>query len=192
MNSKRGAMELSMSTIVIVVLSMALLVGGLALIRTIVFGADESVDTINEKVMGELNGLFSENKRIVVKLGSTNIAKIKADNEMFGIVIAASTLSGDLANSDNIKYKLSLDQSARQNCITEIGQTDTEELFLQKFNTELAFDSFDGSRAAALIQVQIPEGTSLCTQKISFDVYENGQNNGRGSFTISIEDKGLF
>ncbi|MBT7706478.1 hypothetical protein HN747_03430 [archaeon] len=192
MNSKRGAMELSMSTIVIVVLSMALLVGGLLLVRNVTGGATQSVDTINEKVMSEINGLFSENKRVVVKLGSNRLAKIKADDEVFGVVVAASTIDGDLANSENIKYKLSLDESARENCLTEIGQVKTEELFLQTINEEHGFDSFDGSTAAALIQLQIPEGTKLCTQKVFFDVYEDGENNGREFFVISIRSKGLF
>jgi len=192
MRSKRAAVELSMSTIVVVVLAMALLIGGIVLVRNITSGATESVDTINAKVMSEINGLFSENKRIVVKLGSNKIAKVKADNEVFGLVVAASTIDGDLANSANIAYQLSLDSSARTNCLTEIGQVATEELFLQKFNEQLSFDSLDGSSAAALIQMQIPEGTKLCTQKIFFDVYEGGDNTGRESFSITVVSSGLF
>jgi hypothetical protein len=189
---KKGAIELSMSTIVVVVLAMALLIGGIVLVRNITSGATESVDVINEKVMSEINGLFSENKRIVVKLGSDKTADIPADNEVFGVAIAASTIDGDLAGQDNVLYELSLDSSARENCLTTLGQESTEELFLQNFNTQLPFDSFDGSTGAALIQVQVPEGTKLCTQKVFFDVYEDGQNTGRESFSFNIVNKGLF
>jgi hypothetical protein len=186
MKNKKAAMELSMSTIVIVVLAMALLVGGIVLVKNILGGANESVDSINDKVLSQLNELFSDNKRIVVMLGSNKIAKVKASNEVFGVAIGASTIDGDFATRENIAYQLELDSNARINCLSELGQIPTEELFLQKFGEQLSFDNSDGSSAGALIQIQIPEGTIKCTQKVFFYIYEDGTNTGQESFSITI------
>ena len=63
---KKGAIELSMGTIVILVLAMTMLIMGLVLIKTIFSGAKYNVEQINQKVEGEIGKLFSEDKQIVI------------------------------------------------------------------------------------------------------------------------------
>ena len=48
MKAKKGAMELSIGTIVIIVLAMSMLILGLVLIKTIFVGAKYNVDTIED------------------------------------------------------------------------------------------------------------------------------------------------
>ena len=68
LNSKKGAIELSMTTVVVIVLAMTMLILGLTLIRTIFTGAQYNVQSINDKVRGEINSLFLENadQKIIV------------------------------------------------------------------------------------------------------------------------------
>jgi hypothetical protein len=193
MRSKRGAMELSMSTVVIVVLAMALLVGGLVLVRNILGGATESVDSINEKVLEQINGLYSENDRIVIRLGPKRVADVKADGDLFGFVAAAGTADGSSVTADNIKYKLSLDTSSSEGCVNVLGQEATEALFDDSFGVEHSFDNFDlGSIGTVLIKLTVPKGTELCSQEVHFDVFEAGANTGRRTFTVNIIRDSIF
>lgn len=87
LSSKTGAVELSVGTIVILVIGMTMLVLGIILVRTIFSGATSSVERIDEGVKDEINKLFSEgNKKVVVKLPN-NEAKIKK-GESTGIAFA--------------------------------------------------------------------------------------------------------
>ena len=82
LKSKKAAIELSIGTIVVIVIAMTMLVLGLILVKNIFSGATESVDSLNEKVMGEISKLFTdESANVVVKLGSDQTAKIKQDTK---------------------------------------------------------------------------------------------------------------
>ena len=51
--NKKAAMELSIGTIVIIVLAMSMLILGLVLIKTIFSGAKYNIDTMNDKVRND-------------------------------------------------------------------------------------------------------------------------------------------
>src|SRR3989338_4042789 len=57
---RRGALELSIGTIVIIVLAMSMLILCLVLVRTIFTGAKYNVDQLNKNVEAEINKLFNE------------------------------------------------------------------------------------------------------------------------------------
>jgi hypothetical protein len=192
MNSKKGAIELSMSTVVIIVLAMTLLIGGLVLVRNIVSGANQVVDLTNDNVLKEINSLFSEGDKIIVKLGNSKTAKVKANNEPEGIVIASTTIDGDIVAIEDMAYLLKLDDSSLDNCLELLGEEKTLALFNKKFGKEIEFDSSDGSMAAAQITVKIPEGTRVCSQMVKFDVYDGGEFVGRDYFVVEVARNSLF
>jgi len=66
--NKKGALELSVGTIVVIVIAMSMLILGLVLVRTIFTGATYNVDTLNDKVKSAISGLFEEDGRSVVYL----------------------------------------------------------------------------------------------------------------------------
>ena len=191
--NKKAAMELSMSTIVILVLAMTMLVLGLVLIRSIFRGATESINELNEKVMGEITRLLvDDSNKLVVNLGADRIARIKADTQNFGISFGAKTIDGSAVIAGRMKYKLSLDESSRDNCISNLGRKTTEDLFKQTMGANIEFDRFEGDTAYAIIQLDIPEATPLCSQKVYIDVTDNNQPVGRETFIIQIERAGFF
>ena len=190
---KRAAMELSMSTIVILVLAMTMLILGLVLVRSIFTGATGSVNQINEKVKGEISGLFvDESSKIIINLGSDRVAKIPANTDNFGISFGAKTVDGSAVIPKRMKYKLTLDDTARENCVSELGRKATEELFQQSIGTNIEFDEFEGDAAFTIVQVSIPEATPLCTQKVFVDVTDNNAPVGRSTFIVEVVRKGFF
>ena len=60
--TKKGAMELSIGTIVIIVLAMSMLIFGMILLRTIFEGAIGVAEMSDEQIMAEVGKLFGEDK----------------------------------------------------------------------------------------------------------------------------------
>lgn len=80
--NKKAALEMSVGTIVTIVLLMSMLVLGLVLIRTIFKGSIENINSIDQSVKGEIQKLFSEdkNKKVVI-YPPTRLITIKKGNE---------------------------------------------------------------------------------------------------------------
>jgi len=116
--NKKAAMEMSVGTIVTIVLLMVVLVLGLVLVRTIFSGAIENIDSIDQAVKGEINKLFSEDdSRKIVVYPPTRFITIKKGNEDplgFGFSIRnVETTAGDfsyevIVNDPDIRDKCNL------------------------------------------------------------------------------------
>ena len=191
--NKKAAIELSIGTIVIIVLAMSMLILGLVLVKNIFSGATDSVDELNDKVQSEIIKLFTEEVAdVIVKLGSDNTARIKSGTGSFDVAIGARTLDGSRTDRDRLKYKLTLDQKG--DCIQKLNLRATEDLFLTVLNTQNSFDKFSGSQAFALIELNIPKGTTVCSQKVFIDVTDTQTNSNVGGsfFKIDIIKSGFF
>jgi hypothetical protein len=195
-SNKKAALELSIGTIVIIVLAMTMLILGLVLVRGIFRGATESVDELNSKTQKEIRSLFSdEGTDIVVKLGSDKTANIKQGTENFAIGLGARTPDGSKIDSrDRLQYKLELDDRGENNCLEKLGRRATEALFKTTLDSFIPFDEFDGSNAYALIELTVPKGTASCSQKVFIDVKDSEDNNqfGGSFFKINIIKRGFF
>ena len=64
-NQKRGAIELSMTTVVVIVLAMTMLALGLTLVRTLFQGAIYTAGSLNTQVQDKLNAMFQEEGKTV-------------------------------------------------------------------------------------------------------------------------------
>ncbi len=69
--SKRAALELSVNTIVIIVLAITMLIIGMVLVRNIMCGALNLTTDINSKVRGEINRLFGQSAGEVQCIGAS-------------------------------------------------------------------------------------------------------------------------
>lgn len=199
--NKKGAIELSIGTVVIIVLAMTMLILGLVLVRNIFTGATENVDTLNEKVKNEIVNLFATgDSNVVVKLGADKTARVKQGSGPFRIAIGArkpdTAIDRTIRGRDEIQYKLTLDESSG-NCAAQAlyGKQNTAKFFTGGIEQFKQFDTFEGSQAFALVEVNIPDGSPLCSQKVYVDVAERSSlnTNYAGSFfIIQIEKKGFF
>jgi len=63
---KTGAMELSVGTIVIIVLSMSMLILGLVLIKGLFSGATDVTDLTIDQIRSEIQNMFGNDKKIVM------------------------------------------------------------------------------------------------------------------------------
>tara|TARA_Y100000034_G_C6811657_1_gene364788 strand:- start:281 stop:889 length:609 start_codon:yes stop_codon:yes gene_type:complete len=191
--NKRAALELSIGTIVILVLAMSMLILGLILVRTIFSGATGTVEQLDESVKEEIKNIFvKEDELVLVKLGAEKTAEVPADGDTHNVAFGARTIDGTTVDIREFKYKLSIDNNARDNCVSRIGERVVEHFLIQPVGTRIAFDEFEGDKAYALVEISIPEGTLLCTQKFFIDVEDRGKPLGRDVFKIEIVRKGFF
>jgi hypothetical protein len=109
---KKAAIELSMTTVVVIVLAMSMLILGLVLVRTIFTGATQNVVSINENVKAQIDKLFTAEDQETVLYLANSLAAIK-QGETWGIGFALRNSGG--ANKD---FKYSIDAQTPSNCGT--------------------------------------------------------------------------
>lgn len=96
MKSKRAAMEMSVGTIVTIVLLMSVLVLGIFLVQNIFSGSQDAVGAINDQVQNEINKLFSEEGKSLAVY--PNSRQIELDEDDDGKGFAFSVKNRDTEN----------------------------------------------------------------------------------------------
>jgi hypothetical protein len=187
MRQKKAAIELSIGTVVIIVIAMSMLILGLVLVRTIFSGATDSVDTLNDKVKAEITSLFAkEGSKIGVKLGSDKTAKIKQGTQNFGIGIGALTRNGNPVSEDNLKYKLELTNPGSRQC-------DGLSIKFHQFpNSYQDFEDADYDKAFVVLRFDIEDGAGECTQRVKVTTQDNQGELAFASFSVEIVQGGIF
>jgi len=202
--NKKAAFEMSISTMIIIVLGVIFLIMALALLRSIFGGATESVDVINDQVMTQLRSLFTdENQKIIIKLPS-NTANIKSGTNNFGFAVVARTKYGTpISDYAGIQYKIELVKTS--DCYKKLGATQVINWFTeQKVSTEQNeyyndINKYDGGDSAgAIIRLSIPEGTIICGQNVLISFIDNTNTEekklpiGGDTVTVNIIRAGLL
>jgi len=168
--NRDGALELSIGTIVVIVIGMSMLILGLVLVRTIFSGSTRSINDLNEQVQNEIRDLFDDDSgNLVIKLGSADTAKVKP-GERFNVAIGAQHPDGASITRQSLLYKIELADDSDENCLRILGKERAEDLFVTRVNTWNEFDRYSGSNAFALIEIDVPKGTARCTQKVNVDM----------------------
>ena len=180
--NKKAAFELSIGTIVILVLAMSMLILGLILIRTIFTGAKYNVETMNKKVEAEINKLFVEDQRAVLYLPN-RIAEIKQGKEFglgFGIQNAIATQKFrwqvQIAD-DEIRRKCGASEQEAEDWIVTGGSGSADIASGQKYADIIRFNIQEGSVndiSTCIIRYKLvikqEDGTAYTTEPFDGDV----------------------
>jgi len=180
---KRGAMELSIGTIVIIVLAMTMLILGIVLVRTIFSGAKYNVDIMNDKVRDEINKLFVEDKKIVIYL-----AQQKADikqGETWGVAFGIKNLKTGTVEASKFTYDIVVNNPSevKQNC----GINEKEALSWIKAGGSGGINIAPGDTYLTIIRFQIPETAPLCIVRYNINVKADAEFYTADSFDINVK-----
>jgi len=180
--NKRAALELSIGTIVILVLAMSMLILGLILIRTIFSGAKFNVETMNQKVESEINKLFVEDQRAVIYLPN-RIAEIKQGDEFglgFGIQNAVATQKfrwSVTVADDNIRKKCGVRETEAEAWITTGGTGSVDVSSGQKYTDIVRFNVPEGAVSDIStciirykLEINKEDGTPYTTEPFDIDI----------------------
>tara|TARA_Y100000310_G_C20309715_1_gene635665 strand:+ start:110 stop:706 length:597 start_codon:yes stop_codon:yes gene_type:complete len=193
--NKSGALELSIGTIVIIVIGMSMLILGLVLVKTIFTGSTDSINILNEGVQAEIVSLFAaEGSDVVVKLGSDRTLTVKK-GEWSNVGFGAKPSSGaSIDGGNHLKYKISLAETTGKDCIKINGQRNTEDMILTPLDSYREFGTFDPNRALGEVKIEVPEQLTECTQEVYIEVKDTLENSvvGRANFYIKVISGGIF
>ena len=181
-------MELSMSTIVILVLAMSMLILGLVLIKTIFTGAKYNVDTMNTKVQNEINKLFVEDEKMVVYLANQKL-DIK-QGEDWGVAFAIKNLIQGTTGSKKFDYEVAVNMDAIDLKNSCGGLTIPEAESWIKAGKSSSMSLNPGETGYDIIRFSIPQGAPLCFIRYSITVKDPvnlGSNYAFKNFDINIK-----
>lgn len=167
---KKGAMEMSMGTIVTIVLLVSVLVMGIFFIQKISKTATNVIDLTDEQLRNEMNKLFSEDtsKKLVVYPATREVSIKKGESGGFGFSIR------NTGNAEG-SFSYTID-------VMEIGQgcqlTQEEAanlIILGKTGTGIQIPSGDVLENPIKIKFTIPDSTPLCNLGYGINVKKDGQ-----------------
>jgi len=182
---KRAAMELTTSSLVVIVLAMSMLILGLILMKTIFDSAKYNVDEINNKVKDQIGQLFVEDQEVVVYL-SGKTAKIKQGKE-FGIAFGVKNLKQSSQQQPIFSYEIvtaSNDGELMEHC----GVTKEEaESWIWPGQTNPSFELAPGEIYCGLAKFNIPKGSAICTIRYNLIVKADNQAYSTELFDVEIK-----
>ena len=179
---KKGALELSVRTIVILVLPMSMLILGIVLIRNIFGGATNAVDLIDDNVKAQINSLFNtdENKKIQVYLPehSADVEPGKRYNVQFAIKNIVSGVSG----AQTFNYKTSVSE-IEDGCQLTEARANSYIVQGRDGNVKITPGSDPVERT---IVVSVPDGAPLCIVTYNIDVTQGGADYASDYFILTV------
>ena len=166
MNSK-AAMEMSVGTIVTIVLLMSVLVLGLFFAQKIFGGANSAIDMTNDELQSQLTELFGNDNTIKLRIfPSSKELKIRTgETEAIGIGVR------NLATSDTdteFKFEV-IPKAVSTDCSLDQDDLLTW-IYLIDGDGDLSVPV--GEMKSAKVKFKIPEGTPLCTGSFQIKVYK--------------------
>jgi len=176
-SSKKAQMQMSVGTIVTIVLLMTVLILGLVLVRTIFKGATSNIDSIDQAVKAEINKLFAEdnNRKIVVYPPTREISIKKGDEGGFGFSIR------NLDQEDgSFSYEV---KAVETSCGLSLSKAD-DLIILGKSSSGINVKSGSITDDGLLVKFKISENVPLCNIRYSIDVEKDGIQYGN---TITVD-----
>jgi hypothetical protein len=162
---KKGAIELSIGTIVIIVLAMSMLILGLVLVKNIFSGSSENILQMNDKVKDQINKLFVDDKKTVIYL-SNQIAQIRK-NEEWGIAFGIKNLVRGTPEPGSFSYEVKVsDPDVEIKC-------GVSESYINGWIVVGRADSMvipPGESYFGISRIFIPENAPLCIVRFHLDV----------------------
>jgi len=183
--NRKGQMEMSVGTIVTIVLLVTLLILGVVLIKNIFTSAKGVVDLTDQQLRSEISKLFSEDTKLVIYPG-TKMIEIK-QGTTDGIGIGIKNLLEGTAGNTKFSYVVSASVPDLANCGVTKAVAESW-ITVGRIGTDLSIAS--GDIRSTKVQFNIPVGSPLCTARFNVEVTQgNGVTYAGDSFDIIIKAK---
>lgn len=180
---KKAALELSVGTIVILVLAMAMLILGIVLVRNIFTGAGDAVELINDNVKAQINALFNEDDSKKMEIYLPNHEAKVSPGKNYIVRFAVKNVLQDVSGSTEFKYETDVNE-IESGCPITVNKANDFIKIGRRGSLAVApgQDPKEG-----LLRIEIPEGTALCSLSYSIKVTSSGQFYDQDTFLLTIE-----
>lgn len=179
-SDKKAQMEMSVGTIVTIVLLMSVLVLGIFLVQRIFKTGTSAIDQIDTKIQSEIDQLFSaEDKSVVIYPKEREITIKKGNSGGFGF-----SIMNEETTEGSFSYLVSVGEIA-SDC--QLSEEQAERLIvLGKSGDEIVLPSGSKLEDAIFVKFAIPKTAPLCQIRYQIDVKNNGE---QYSPSISVDLK---
>jgi hypothetical protein len=185
MKSKKAAMEMSVGTIVTIVLLVSVLVLGIFLIQKIFASAKGVVDLTDQQLRNEINKLFSEESKISVYPG-TRLVEIKQE-DTDGVGLGIRNLLTGQAGTKKFSYEVVVsDPKIDDKC--GISASEAEDWIVtgkEEKNIPIASGDFSTQK----VLFEIPNGAPLCTIRFRINVKAENDAYATDFFDLKVKAK---
>jgi hypothetical protein len=169
MKNNKAAMEMSVGTIVTIVLLMSVLVLGLILTKGIFSSSQKAVSQIDSSLINEVNKLFAEENRKLVLMPTDGVVELKKGNDKPAGF--AFSIYNNQETSGVFEYKV---EYVQDTC--GIGSTGAKNLFEYKNYPTGSFTLASGTSLDTPYSVffSIPDEAPLCSIEYKLTVTKDG------------------
>ena len=177
--NKKAAMEMSVGTIVTIVLLMSVLILGIFLIQKIFGSAKSAIDMTDKQLKNEIKKLFSDQEKLII-YPETRFLEIKHE-EKDAIGLGIQNLATTGSGTNNFSYIVQ--DTGSGNCPESVNAEDW--IVVGKEDSDIPIPV--GEIYSSRIIFQIPIGTPLCTSRFRVDTTIDGASYKSTSFDISVK-----
>lgn len=184
-SSRRAAMEMTMGTMVTIVLLVTVLILGLVFVRTIFTSAKGAIDLTDQQLKKEINKLFGEESKIAIYPGN-RLVEIKQE-DVDGVGLGIKNLLSGVGGTSTFSYNVVVsDPDLERKCgISEDRVID----WIVTGRSEVDIPIPSGSLSYQKVLFQIPSGSPLCIIRFRVNVEVEGASYDTDFFDISIKAK---
>lgn len=180
MKSKRAAMEMSVGTMVTIVLLVIVLVLGIFFIQKIFKTGTTAIDGVDSKIQSEIDNLFAqEGKKIVIYPREREITMDQGDAGGFGFSIENKDLT-----DGTFTYEVSVEEIGSGCQLTE---AEAESLIILGKSGTKELSSGAKLEDAIFVKFSIPETAPICLIRYSVDVEKDGEAYASSSVDLKIK-----
>lgn len=166
MESKKAAMEMSVGTMVTIVLLMIVLVLGVVLIRSIFGGSQDAVEAINSQITDQINNAFeNEGARASIAPSSRRIT-LERDKDPAGFAFSVRNI-----NSEQKTFSYVVEAKDTSEC-GRLTETEATSYIVGSGKDSFTLDSGSKLEQPVLVIFDIPENAPPCTAIYALEVTE--------------------
>jgi hypothetical protein len=178
-------MEMSVGTIVTIVLLVSVLILGIVLIKNIFTSAKGVVDLTDQQLRDEINKLFSEESKMSIYPG-TRLVEIKQESTD-GVGIGIRNLLTGASGDKTFSYVVTVSDA---DLSTKCGiDQQTAESWIATGRTEENIPIPSGDFSTQKVLFEIPTGAPLCTIRFRINVQADGTAYATDFFDLKIKAK---
>ena len=181
-NSK-GAIELSISTLVVIVLAMAMLILGLVLVRSIFTNATDATELVNDNVKAQINKLFNDQDTKTIVYLPNNEAEVNKGNSYNVRFAMRNTARGAESQAGSFTYAISASE-VEQGCRLTLQQAD-KYIKLGKAGGPISILPGDEPKERVIV-IEPDENAPLCSINYDIVTKKDGQIYDTNFFIVRI------
>ena len=180
-SEKRGAMEMSVGTIVTIVLLMGVLVLGIFLVQKIFRSGTNAIDTLDSEIQNQISKLFAEDDKKLAVYPTSRELTIKKGDEPKGF--AFSVRNDDTEEADFTYDVLAQDASSCGNTLNEEEAND----FLLSGSGSFSLGPGNTLDLARLVKFDVPESAPPCTIVYNLEVDKGAEAYSSADIFVTIK-----